>query len=96
VMMMYPVMASATGAADADRCTSSATIAAEQGSLALSPYISNVLLCWGPLVQCDCCPRCWTCVELLSRHYTCAERNSLAVHSVLKQREKVAVGDKVC
>ena len=64
--------------------------------LALSPYILDVLLFWGPLVQCNCCPRCWTCVELLSRHYTCAERNSLAVHSFLTQREKVAVGDKVC
>lgn len=45
--------------------------------------------------QCDCCPRCWTCVELLSRHYDCAARNSLPTHSIALNRAKVAVGDWV-
>jgi len=43
--------------------------------------------------QCDCCPRCWTCVELLSRHYDCATRNALPIRSVTLNHDKVAVGD---
>lgn len=48
----------------------------------------------GRCEECDCCPSCWTCVEL--HHYECAERNGLAVqlHAVV-DLGTVAVGQEV-
>ena len=47
------------------------------------------------LYQCNCCPRCWTCAELLSRHYDCATSNAVDILKVTSHRGKVAPGDLV-
>ena len=53
------------------------------------------VICMCARVQCDCCPRCWTCVELLSRHYDCAASNGVDVRYFDARRDRVAVGDHV-
>ena len=47
----------------------------------------------GRCSECDCCPRCWSCAELL--HYPCRERNGIRTKVVEAVRESVDVGDAV-
>lgn len=49
----------------------------------------------GKCHECDCCPSCWSCVELYSEHYRCAERNGLKTTSRSAHLGTVAVGDTV-
>ncbi|BBM83368.1 hypothetical protein [Candidatus Uabimicrobium amorphum] len=44
---------------------------------------------------CHCCPRNWSCVELYSEHYRCAERNGLKVTRHVVNLGTVCVGDSV-
>jgi hypothetical protein len=41
--------------------------------------------------QCDCCPRCWSCVEL--HYYNCAARNGITVTASVSRHPAVSVGE---
>jgi hypothetical protein len=43
--------------------------------------------------ECDCCPGCWSCVEL--HHYECAERNGLSVYVHTVDLGALVVGEAV-
>merc|ERR1740117_2369437 len=45
--------------------------------------------------QCDCCPKCWSCVELHSTHYRCAERTGLTVSKIRENLGTMVVGSAV-
>ena len=47
----------------------------------------------GRCAACDCCPACWTCVELI--HYPCAERLNITVREVDADIGTMAVGRNV-
>lgn len=44
---------------------------------------------------CDCCPQCWSYVELYSEHYRCAKRNALKVTQHAVDLGVVRVGDSL-
>ncbi|MEM1067507.1 MAG: hypothetical protein AAGI63_01335 [Planctomycetota bacterium] len=49
----------------------------------------------GKCLGCDCCPQCWSSVELYSQHYRCAERTGLVVTHHAVDLGTVRVGDSI-
>ena len=45
--------------------------------------------------QCHSEIACWTCVELLSQHYNCAERNNITIYNVSRHLGTKNIGDYV-
>jgi len=45
---------------------------------------------------CDCCPGCWSAVELYSEHYRAAVRNGLKITRLVADLGVVQVGASVC